>query len=70
MTCMTFQVFNHDDFEVVRVVNLFGGCEELRHIKNKEIAAVTPNNPDELDQLSMLERKVMADGGYGAVHPV
>ena len=31
--------FKHDDFEVVRVVDLFGGYEELKH-KNEQIAAV------------------------------
>ncbi len=31
--------YNHDDFEVLRIVDRFGGYEELRH-KNQDIAAV------------------------------
>ena len=37
---MSESEFNHDDFEVVRVVDLFGGYEELRH-KDKDIETVS-----------------------------
>ncbi|KAH8105291.1 hypothetical protein BXZ70DRAFT_1004805 [Cristinia sonorae] len=69
--------YNHDDFEVVRRVDLYGGYEELRH-KQADIdahtrfvrKAVTPNKPDELQDLLDLEGKVMSDGCSGTSYPV
>ncbi|KAF9441232.1 hypothetical protein P691DRAFT_684645 [Macrolepiota fuliginosa MF-IS2] len=70
--------YRHDNFEVVRKVDLFGGYEELRHKNPTLIAActrffrksVTPNNHEEFDALMELEQKVMGDGTSGTAYPV
>jgi len=68
--------YKHDDFEVVRTDNRFGGFEELR-LKNQNATdtrfvrkPVSPDKPTEFGDLIALQKLVMKEGCSGTIHPM
>ncbi|KAI0697584.1 hypothetical protein BC835DRAFT_1413620 [Cytidiella melzeri] len=67
--------YSHQDFELVRTDERFGGFEEVK-LKDGSThtryfrKSVTPGDVSELDKVSELEAYIMKDGLSGAVHPI